>query len=64
MAVFHGTLGRMRNVSGKSSTEFKTWILRSITYPKNRAVYKITWEKYETPPGHRGQYGTCALYAG
>jgi len=44
--------------------KFKTWILRSITYPENRAAYKITWEKYETPPGHRGQYSTCAFYAG
>ena len=36
----------MINISGKVVQKIKTRILCSKTFPENRAIYEIMWEKY------------------
>jgi len=57
-------IGKKKTFQRKVVEKIETPILRSLSFPENRAVCEIMWNKIVERTGHKWQYGQCALHAG
>jgi hypothetical protein len=66
MIISRRILLGIRNVSDKVLEKIKPYILCSVTFSENRAVYEIRWKNVVQPdrPQTTIQYGACLLHAG